>query len=145
LLKAGIIMTIKILIVDDERLGRETIEAILEGHGYNLEFAENGPQALEKARRLLPDVILLDVMMPGMSGFEVCAQIRQDNLLAEVPIMFLTALDDLQSLISGLKIGADEYITKPYDPDDLRARLITVARMKRHQLTQKQKPWQALF
>ncbi len=128
-------MAITILIVDDEPSGRETVEAILDGHGYNLEFAENGPQALEKARNIHPDVILLDVMMPGMNGFEVCANIRQNSRLAGIPIIFLTALDDQQSLLDGLEAGADEFITKPYDPDDLRARLIGITHMKRHLVT----------
>ena len=105
-----------ILIVDDELSGRLTLESILEGQGYQLEMAENGLEALEKARSILPDVILLDVMMPGMDGFDVCRQIRSDPLLAEIPILMLTALDDRKSLLSGLDAGADDYITKPYDP-----------------------------
>ncbi len=125
-------MTSTILIVDDERIGRETVEAILEGHGYNLEFAENGLQALEKARQLLPDIILLDIMMPGMTGFEVCEKIRKDSLLMEIPIIFLTALNSEEAFINGLKVGADEYITKPYSPEKLRARLIGAIRLNRH-------------
>jgi DNA-binding response OmpR family regulator len=123
-----------VLIVDDERMGRETVEAILEGRGYHLEFAENGPQAIEKAREILPDVILLDIMMPGMTGFEVCETIRRDSMLMTIPIIFLTALDDQQSFIDGLQSGADEYITKPYDPDELRARLIGIMQQSRHLL-----------
>jgi DNA-binding response OmpR family regulator len=118
--------------VDDERAGRETVEAILDGRGYNLEFAENGAQALEKARDIHPDVILLDVMMPGMTGFEVCAEIRKDAQLAGISVIFLTALDDQASLLMGMRVGMDEYITKPYDPDDLRARLIGITWSNRH-------------
>ncbi|HEX6036034.1 MAG TPA: response regulator, partial [Anaerolineales bacterium] len=83
-----------VLIVDDEYIGRETLQSVLEGEGYELEMAENGPQAIEKAKQLLPDVILLDVMMPGMTGFEVCQRIRSDPQIAEIPIIILTALDD---------------------------------------------------
>lgn len=121
-----------ILIVDDESAGRQTLESILEGQGYRLEMAENGLEALEKAGQLLPDVILLDVMMPGMDGFEVCRRIRSNPALAEIPIIFLTALDDRQSLLDGLASGADDYITKPYDRIELRARLLGITRLNRY-------------
>ncbi|HET7143269.1 MAG TPA: response regulator, partial [Anaerolineales bacterium] len=121
-----------ILIVDDEPAGRQTLESILEGQGYRLEMAENGLEALEKAGQLLPDVILLDVMMPGMDGFEVCRRIRSNPALAEIPIIFLTALDDRQSLLDGLASGADDYITKPYDRFELRARLLGITRLNRY-------------
>jgi len=125
-------MTSLILIVDDEPAGRQTLESILDGQGYRLEMAESGLEALEKARQYLPDVILLDVMMPGMDGFEVCQRIRNDPLLAEIPIIMLTALDDRRSLINGLESGADDYITKPYDRYELRARLIGITRLNRY-------------
>ncbi|MCL4272997.1 MAG: response regulator [Anaerolineales bacterium] len=121
-----------ILIVDDEPSGRHTLESILEGQGYQIEMAENGMEAIEKARQILPDVILLDVMMPGMDGFEVCRRIRSDPLLAEIPILMLTALDDRKSLLSGLDSGADDYITKPYDRYELRARLLGITRLNRY-------------
>jgi len=125
-------MTSTILIVDDEPTARQTIESILEEQGYRLEMAENGIQALEKARRILPDVILLDVMMPGMNGFEVCKRMRSEPLLAEIPIIMITALDDRQSFLSGLEAGADDYITKPYDRHELRARLLGITRLNRY-------------
>ena len=114
-------MSSTVLIVDDEESGRQTIESVLEGEGYNMVMAENGFQAIEKARSLLPDVILLDVMMPGMTGFEVCQRIRSDPQLAEIPIIILTALDDRESMLSGLKSGADDFISKPFDRFELRA------------------------
>jgi putative two-component system response regulator len=122
-----------ILIVDDEYSGRETLQSILEGEGYNLVMAENGPQAIEKAKSILPDVILLDVMMPGMTGFEVCERIRNDPQVAEIPIIILTALDDRDSLLTGLKAGADDFISKPFDRFELRARLIGITRLNRYQ------------
>ncbi len=125
-------MSSTILIVDDEPAGRHTLESILEGQGYILEMAENGMEALEKIRQILPDVILLDVMMPGMDGFEVCRRIRNDPLLAEIPIIMLTALDDRKSMLSGLESGADDYITKPYDRYELRARLLGITRLNRY-------------
>ncbi len=125
-------MTSTILIVDDEPTARQTIESILEGQGYHLEMAENGIQAIEKALSILPDVILLDVMMPGMNGFEVCRRIRSEAVLAEIPIIMVTALDDRQSLLSGLDAGADDYVTKPYDRYELRARLLGITRLNRY-------------
>jgi len=125
-------MTSTILIVDDEIAGLHTLESILDGQGYQIVMAQNGPEALKKTRELLPDVILLDVMMPGMDGFEVCRTIRNDPLLAEIPIIMLTALDDRKSLLLGLESGADDYITKPYDRYELRARLLGITRLNRY-------------
>ena len=122
-----------VLIVDDEYIGRETLQSILEGEGYELEMAENGLQAIEKAKQLLPDVILLDVMMPGMTGFEVCQRIRNDPQIAEIPIIILTALDDRESLLNALKAGADDFISKPFDRYELRARLMGITRLNRYQ------------
>jgi putative two-component system response regulator len=122
-----------VLIVDDEYIGRETLQSILEGEGYELEMAENGFQAIEKAKELLPDVILLDVMMPGMTGFEVCQRIRSDPQIAEIPIIILTALDDRESLLNALKAGADDFISKPFDRYELRARLLGITRLNRYQ------------
>ena len=83
-----------VLIVDDEPGGRDTLEALLVAEGYHLAFAENGPEALAQAAALTPDVILLDVMMPGMDGFDVCHHLRANPALAEVPVILVTALDD---------------------------------------------------
>ena len=126
-------MSSVILIVDDEYASRETLQSVLEGEGYQLEMAENGIQAIEKAKKLLPDVILLDVMMPGMTGFEVCERIRNDPEIAEIPIIVLTALDDRDSLITALKAGADDFISKPFDRYELRARLLGITRLNRYQ------------
>ena len=122
-----------VLIVDDEYIGRETLQSVLEGEGYQLEMAESGVQAIEKAKQLLPDVILLDVMMPGMTGFEVCQRIRSDPQIAEIPIIILTALDDRESLLNALKAGADDFISKPFDRYELRARLLGITRLNRYQ------------
>lgn len=121
-----------ILIVDDDPAGREVLESILEADGYDLILAENGYQALEFARSIRPDIILLDVMMPGMDGFEVCRRIRSEDTIAEIPILFLTALDDRQSLLNGLEVGADDFITKPPDRYELRARLLGISRLNRY-------------
>lgn len=120
-----------VMIVDDDAAGREVLAAALETEGYELILAESGFQALELADVARPDIILLDVMMPGMDGFEVCRRIRSKPEIAEVPILFLTALDDRQSLIDGLEAGADDFITKPPDRFELRARLLGISRLNR--------------
>jgi signal transduction histidine kinase len=125
-------MISKILIVDDEDAGVATLEAILEGQGYEIEIAQNGESALQKAERILPDAILLDVMMPGMDGFEVCRRVRAMPALAEVPILILTALDDPNSRLIGLESGADDFLSKPLDRQELRARLKTITRLNRY-------------
>jgi putative two-component system response regulator len=125
-------MKSRVLIVDDEFSGRQTLESVLEGEGYELEMAENGMEAIEKAKAGMPDVILLDVMMPGMTGFEVCQRIRSDPKVAEIPIIVLTALDDRESMLTALKSGADDFISKPFDRYELRARLLGITRLNRY-------------
>ena len=123
---------INILIVDDEAAGREALEGVLFSQGYTLIFAENGKEALQKALELIPDLILLDVMMPNMDGYEVCQRMRSDALLAEIPILLITALDDRISRIKGIESGADDFISKPFDRLELRARVRTVIRLNRY-------------
>jgi CheY-like chemotaxis protein len=89
--------TATILTIDDEERSRSAIENLLHGQTYRLEFAHDGPSGLQRARELLPDLIILDVMMPGMSGFDVCQAIRADKVLQQIPVVMLTALDDSDS------------------------------------------------
>ena len=121
-----------ILIVDDEPSVRDTLGALLDSKKYNLRFAEDGEQALKKAADFIPDLILLDVMMPGMNGFEVCRSLRSDQLLAKVPIIILTALDDHESRLEGIRSGADDFIAKPFDLHELRLRVQTITRLDRY-------------
>jgi signal transduction histidine kinase len=121
-----------ILIVDDNISARETLIAMLENRDYQLETAIDGFQALQILPDLQPDLILLDVMMPGMDGFEVCRRIRLTPQLAEVPIIILTALDDRASLLHGLEAGADDFLSKPVDRYELQARVATVLRLNRY-------------
>ena len=121
-----------ILIVDDDPIGRKALEGPLAGQGYMLEFAASGEEALIKAADLSPDLILLDIMMPGMDGYEVCQHIRQDHLLAEVPIVMVTALDDQESRLRGIKAGADDFISKPFNRLELRAKVNTITRLNRY-------------
>ncbi len=125
-------MSSSILIVDDDLSSQLTLESILEGQGYSLYIAENGRKALEQAEALKPDLILLDVMMPGMDGFEVCRRIRATPPLAEAPILLLTALDDNASRLRGIEAGADDFLTKPIDRQELRARVRTIIRLNRY-------------
>src|SRR5687767_15826477 len=119
----------KILIADDEQVGRQLLEALLLSQGYALDFAANGTEALAKAINWVPDLILLDVMMPDMDGFEVCRRVRSHQSLAEIPIIMLTALDDKDSRLRGIEAGADEFISKPFDRTELRARVRTITRL----------------
>jgi signal transduction histidine kinase len=128
-----------LLIVDDEPSARETLLSMLEGSPCDIETAKNGPEALQKAERLQPDLILLDVMMPGMDGFEVCRRIRSTPKLAEVPIVILTALDDRASLLRGIEAGADDFLTKPVDRAELRARVRTITRLNRYRTLMEQR------
>lgn len=126
------IHTTTILIVDDEPLGRETLIALLHAEGYLLACASNGADALTQARALVPDLILLDVMLPELDGFAVCRQMRADPALAEVPIILVTALGDRASRLDGLAAGADEFVSKPFDRIELRARIRTITRLNRY-------------
>jgi putative two-component system response regulator len=121
-----------ILIIDDEPIARQSLEAILSGEGYELNFALDGIDGFQKAIKLHPDVILLDVMLPAVDGYEVCRQLRHEPSLAEIPILFLTALDDRESRLRGLEAGADDFLSKPIDRLELRARLRTITRLDRY-------------
>jgi signal transduction histidine kinase len=121
-----------VLIVDDDPTAREALVAILEGDGYELKQAKDGIQALQILKQLQPDLILLDVMMPAMDGFEVCRRIRATPPLAEVPIILLTALDDRDSLLKGIESGADDFLSKPPDRRELVARVRTITRLNRY-------------
>ncbi len=121
-----------ILIIDDEPSVFESLEALLATEGYSLRFAKNGLEGITQAVTLLPDVILLDLMMPGMDGFEVCHQLRSQERLAEVPILMVTAFDERDMKLKGLNAGADDFLSKPIDRLELRARLRTIIRLDRY-------------
>jgi PAS domain S-box-containing protein len=125
------IHTSDILIVDDQLSAREVLKGLLTGKGYHLVFANSGEEALLKAPKLIPDLILLDVMMPGMDGFEVCQKLRADPLLAETPIIMVTSLDDRDARLRGLELGVDDFITKPFNSAELQARVHTITRLNR--------------
>lgn len=120
----------KILIVDDEPSARQTMEMLLLKEKYELIFATNGPDALKLLESVAPDVILLDVMMPGMDGFEVCRQLKADPDWQHIPIILVTALDTKQDLAEGLNAGADDFLHKPFNGLELRARVRSMLRIK---------------
>lgn len=119
---------ITILVVDDEIVSRYTIEALLELDDYTLVFAENGMQGLEKAEAITPDLVLLDVMMPGMNGFEVCRRLRANPRLAKIPIVMVTAWDDPTAKLRCLEMGANEVICKPFNRAELHAQVATLVK-----------------
>lgn len=121
----------QILIVDDDQMAQETLEAILYREGYNLHFANSGADALARLPDIQPDVILLDVMMPQMSGFEVCQHLKASPDWRHIPIILVTALDGHGDLVQGLDAGADEFVAKPVHGPELRARVRSMLRIKR--------------
>lgn len=121
-----------ILIVDDELFMSKTLEGLLSSPDHALATASNGEEALAKATELTPDLILLDVMMPIMDGFEVCRRLRGDPVLADVPVIMVTALDDRESRLRGIEVGADDFISKPLDPVELQARVRTITKLNRY-------------
>lgn len=124
--RAGTRQGYKILIVDDEDHIRRILQFQLEKRGYRVVQAENGEAALEIVRRELPDLILLDLMMPKMDGFETCHRIRANFQTAQIPIIMLTAKSELPDKIKGLQDGANDYLTKPYSNEELLLRVRNV-------------------
>jgi signal transduction histidine kinase len=121
-----------ILVIDDEEITRVTLSALLEKSNYRVEMAEDGIQGIEMARQLNPDVILLDIMMPRMNGYDVCKRIRLDPEIGEVPIIMITALDDHDAKLNGLVAGADDFLSKPFDSLELEIRLHTLRHVDRY-------------
>lgn len=120
----------RILLVDDNPTNLDILETRLQRHGYELLKAVDGEEALAVARESTPDLILLDVMMPKIDGFEVCRQLRADSSLPYMPIILVTAKGDSKDIVAGLDAGADEYLTKPIDQAALVARVRSILRAK---------------
>ncbi len=124
-------MTDKILIIDDEPDILESLEVMLEKQGYEVSTALSGFEGLEIAKEGSPDLILLDVMMPEMDGFETCKKLRAGFRTKAIPVLLLTALHDADSKVKGLDAGADDFITKPFNDAELKARVRAFVRTKR--------------
>ncbi len=114
-----------ILMVDDNATNLQVLSQTLAGRGYRLLVAKNGESALTITAKAEPDLILLDIMMPGMDGFEVCRQLKADPATHDIPIIFLSALGQTQDKVKGLNLGAVDYITKPFQPEEVIARVDT--------------------
>jgi putative two-component system response regulator len=121
----------KILVVDDHPSSRMTAVALLSIEGYDVIEAESGAAALMQTAKGNPDLILLDVMMPGMDGYEVCRRLKEDNQTRLTPIVFITALDDRRARLRGIEAGGDDFLTKPFDQLELSARVKSLVRQKR--------------
>lgn len=121
----------RVLIVDDNQPNRELLEAYLEGEGYTVFQAANGQEALRFVSEHRPDLVLLDVMMPGLSGYEVCRAIKEDRATRLTPVILLTALNSLEDRLTGLEAGADEFLAKPCNRLELFTRIRTLTRVKR--------------
>ena len=121
-----------VLLVDDLAANRDTLRAVLGEETYRFIEAPDGEQALALAAASAPDLVLLDVVMPGIDGYDVCRRLRADPRLAEVPVIMVTALDDRASRIAGIEAGADDFVSKPYDRVELGARVRTITRLNRH-------------
>lgn len=113
----------KVLIVDDDPMMRRIVSQSLDKLDYDLLQADSGPVAIGLALSNRPDLVILDVMMPGMDGFEVVHRLRNNAVTSSIPIIMLTALGEMSEKIHGMQLGADDYMTKPFDPRELRARV----------------------
>ncbi len=121
---------ITVLVAEDNPENRKLIEDTLQSNGYRLLYARDGHETLAVARAQNPDLLLLDINMPGINGFEVCAQLKADPATAQMPILMITALSDIEDRVRGLGLGAEDYITKPFSPRELLARVEAHLRIK---------------
>ena len=113
----------RILIADDDAFIRRPLEWILQQEGFEAETAADGDECIEQLRSAPPDLLILDVMMPGLDGFEICRRMKDDPRLREVPVILLSARGREHDRDRGLALGASEYLTKPYSPSDLLLRI----------------------
>ncbi len=124
-----------LLLVDDNATNLQVLFETLNGRGYDLRVAKSGEDCLEIARNATPALILLDIMMPGIDGFEVCRLLKSDSATRESAIIFLSALDDTKDKVQGFELGAVDYVTKPFQPEEVLARVETrlkIRRLERH-------------
>jgi two-component system, cell cycle response regulator len=120
-----------ILLADDEPVNLALIKRRLEWEDYRVETAEDGGQAVEAAKRVLPDLVILDVMMPVLDGLQACRLLKEDPSTRDIPVIFLSALDDTDTKVNGLALGANDYISKPFRVEELLARVAVAIRLKR--------------
>jgi DNA-binding response OmpR family regulator len=125
-----------ILVIEDDEIVAKTIERCLRGDEFRVLIANSGVEGLKLARRRPPDLVILDVIMPGMDGYTVCREMRADRILASVPVLFLTAKSKDEDKISGFNAGADDYLSKPFNIDELILRVRAI--LRRTKITQKE-------
>lgn len=117
-----------VLIIEDEAKIRSLLTIYLEKNDYRVLTASNGIEGLEMLQQKHPDIIVLDILMPEMDGFDVCKTIRQSSKYKHIPIIYLSSLHAAETIIEGLDLGADDYVTKPFDPNELIARVTAILR-----------------
>ena len=120
----------KVLIVDDNSTNIKVVASLLAGEYYNISFAKNGKQALEQLKHNLFDIILLDIMMPEMDGFQVCKELKSNDFTKDIPVLFLSARNDIESIVKGFEYGAVDYVVKPFNGQELLARVKTHLELK---------------
>ena len=116
-------MSRRVLICDDDELLLDLVQYRLSNRGYEVVLARDGREALDLAARVAPNAIVLDAMMPGMDGYEVLRRLREDAALLKIPVIMLTARKQENDILTALELGADEYMVKPFIPEELVARL----------------------
>ncbi|MCA9947603.1 MAG: response regulator, partial [Anaerolineales bacterium] len=117
-----------ILVIDDDELVSRTLQRALKLYGYHVMVSNSGTEGLQLARRHRPDLFILDIMMPGADGYQVCRQIRGDPLLQDLPVLFLTAKAKDEDKIEGFRAGADDYLSKPFNMEELQLRVRAILR-----------------
>lgn len=115
--------SIKILLVEDSLTQALKLQHILEGNGFSVMMAQDGAEGFEKVRQSQPNIIITDILMPVMDGYELCSKIKGDPILRHIPVILLTTLSDVEDILKGLKCGADNFITKPYEESHLVSRI----------------------
>jgi signal transduction histidine kinase len=128
-----------LLIVDDNPTNLELLLDTLKDSGFKVLVAKDGPGTFQRLEHALPDLILLDVLMPGMDGFEVCRKLKENRITRDIPVIFMTSLDDTNNKIRGFQVGAVDYITKPFQQEEVMARITTHLTLRRLQQHLRQK------
>lgn len=126
----------QILAIDDDELVSRTLQRALKMYGHQVMVAKSGTEGLQLARRHHPDLFILDIMMPGADGYQICRQIRGDPLLQDLPVLFLTAKAKDEDKIEGFRAGADDYLTKPFNMEELELRVKAILRRVQKPKTQ---------
>ncbi|MEA3547443.1 MAG: response regulator [Thermodesulfobacteriota bacterium] len=123
-----------ILVIDDQPANLKVLLPFLKQHNFEVRIAENGDRALQVLDNYQPDIILLDVMMPGIDGFETCRRIKANKETADIPVIFMTALDSVEDKVSGFEAGGVDYITKPFQQAEVLARVNTHITLRKQKL-----------